>query len=385
MSGKLLIFDSHPVQYKAPVYKELAGQKPGGIKVIYSTDCSVRGHLERDFGQVVAWDTPLLDGYEHLVLNNERGVPLHGFRSLTGRGIFRLLQRERPAAVLISQFLYEADLVTCLCCLLLRIPIWIRHETQDEAFQRRPWKRILRSLAYRVIYGGVSHAFFIGQLNREHLLRHGIKENHLSFAPYCVDSPFPEMSPQSKTKTRSEVRTKLGIGENETVILFSGKLIPKKAPDLILSAFSRLSPERKQTMRIIFLGSGVMLDDLKKQAEQFPDRVIFAGFVNQRDLPGYYLAADMLILPSRRMGETWGLVVNEALHAGCGVIVSEAVGSHREFGTWERVRVIKEGDAAACAKGIEELAKYRRSFDWCEQAMEKYSVRAAAAAIASKL
>ena len=385
MSGKLLIFDSHPVQYKAPVYQQLAKLKPGALKVIYCTDCSVRGHRDRDFGQVVAWDTPLLEGYESLVLNNERGVPLQGFRSLTGRGIFRLLKIERPAAVLVSQFLYEADLVACLSCLLLGIPIWIRHETQDEAFPRKPWKRILRSLAYRLMYGCVTRAFFIGQLNREHLLRHGMTEGRLTSAPYCVDSPFPEMSPAAKAESRRDMRAKLGIGERETVVLFSGKLIEKKAPDLILDAFGLLSAEKKAVTRVVFLGSGVMLDALKKGAEAFPGRVIFAGFVNQRELPGYYLAADLLILPSRRMGETWGLVVNEALHAGCGVIVSEAVGSHREFGTWERVRVIPEGDAAACAQGIVELAKFPRSFDWCEPAMESYTVRAAAAAIASKL
>ena len=385
MSGKLLIFDSHPVQYKAPVYQQIAKLRPGALKVIYCTDCSVRGHRDRDFGQVVAWDTPLLDGYDHLVLNNERGVPLQGFRSLTGHGIYRLLKSERPAAVLISQFLYEADLFAYCSCLLLRIPIWIRHETQDEAFQRKPWKRILRSLAYRWIYRGVSHAFFIGQLNREHLRRHGSDERSLSFAPYCVDSPFPEMTAESKAAGRREVRAKLGIAEHETVVLFSGKLIAKKAPDLILEAFSHLSAGRQAVTRIVFLGSGVMLDDLKRRAERFPGRVIFAGFVNQRELPGYYLAADMLVLPSRRMGETWGLVVNEALHAGCGVIVSDAVGSHREFGGWERVEVIQEGDASACARAIEKLAAYPRSFDWCAGAMDRYTVRAAAGAIVSKL
>lgn len=385
MSGKLLVFDSHPVQYKAPVYQQLAMLIPGRLKVIYSTDCSVRGHQDKDFGQVVAWDTPLLNGYDYLVLNNERGVPLQGFRSLKGRGIFKLLNAEKPAAVLISQFLYEGDLVTYLSCLILRIPIWIRHETQDEAFQRRPWKRMLRALAYRIVYSGVSHAFFIGQLNREHLLRHGMKETRLSFAPYCVDSPIPGMSGETKTATRREMRSKLGLRATETVILFSGKLIPKKAPDLILEAFRLLSEERKRATRIVFLGSGVMMDELKAKAAPFAGNVIFAGFLNQSDLPGYYLAADMLILPSRRMGETWGLVVNEALHAGCGVIVSESVGSNREFGSWERVRVFKEGDTAACADAIEALAKFPRSFDWCEKAMEQYTVRAAAAAIASKL
>ena len=385
MSRKLLIFDSHPVQYKAPVYQQLAKLLPGALKVVYATDCSVRGHRDKDFGQVVAWDTPLLEGYDHLVLNNERGTPLQGFRSLTGRGIFKLLKDEKPSAVLISQFLYEADVVTCMSCLMLRIPIWIRHETQDEAFRRKPWKRVLRSIAYRVIYRAVSHAFYIGQLNREHLLRHGMKEARLSFAPYCVDSPIPAMSAETKTAMRSETRARLGIRDGETAVLFSGKLIRKKAPELILDAFSRLSAERRASMRIVFLGSGIMIDELKARAEQFPGSAIFPGFVNQRDLPGYYLAADMLVLPSRRMGETWGLVVNEALHAGCGVIVSDAVGSHREFGAWERVRVIQEGNAAECAWAIEELVKFPRSFDWCALAMRRYSVWAAAEAIASML
>ena len=385
MNGKLLVFDSHPVQYKAPVYQQLARLKPGAFKVVYATDCSVRGHSDRDFGQVVAWDTPLLDGYEHIVLNNERGVPLQGFRSLTGRGIFNLLKGERPKAVLLSQFLYESDLVTYLACLFLRIPIWIRHETQDEAFQRSGLKRTVRSLAYRIIYRGVSRAFFIGQLNREHLLRHGMKEDMLTSAPYCVDTTIPAMTAESKSAMRKEVRAKLEIKADETLVLFSGKLISKKDPGLLLEAFGLLSPARRDTAKVVFLGSGTLLEELKKDSARFEGRVSFAGFVNQREIPGYYLAADLLVLPSRRMGETWGLVVNEALHAGCGVIVSDAVGSHREFGGWERVRVIKEGDAATCAKAIEELAGFPRSFDWCAKEMERYSVQAAAAALASKL
>ena len=100
----------------------------------------MRGHHDRDFQTAVSWDTPLLDGYDHLVLHQENGTPLAGFRSLTGRGIFALLRRERPRAVLLSQFLYDFDLAVYLSCLRLRIPIWIRHETQDEAFPRPAWK-----------------------------------------------------------------------------------------------------------------------------------------------------------------------------------------------------------------------------------------------------
>jgi len=71
-------------------------------------------------------------------------------------------------------------------------------------------------------------------------------------------------------------------------------------------------------------------------------------------------------------------VVNEALHAGCGVIVTEAVGCHAEFGTWERVRVIPEGDATQLAVATATLASMNRDFSWASAKMSAYSVAAAA-------
>lgn len=377
----VFIFESHPVQYRAPLYQCMQKLGPDSFRVIYFTDCSVRGHRDREFGELVAWDTPLLSGYPHVILSNERGVPLDGFRSLTGRGVYALLRRERPRAVIFSQFLYEADLVAYLSCLALGIPIWLRHETQDEAFRRPAWKERLRSVLYRVAYYPVKHAFYIGRLNREHLVRHGLSTDRLSFAPYGVSTPASDLSSEAKQKRRDALRTKLGLAPAATLVLFSGKLIEKKNPRLILQALPLLSSGKGERFEVAFVGSGELAGALETMAAAFPGRVHFTGFVNQSEITDYYLAADILVLPSRRAGETWGLVVNEALHAGCAVVMTEAVGCHREFGDWERVRVIREGDAGGCAEAIRELSKFPRSFDWCAQQMEPYGVRAAAEAM----
>jgi glycosyltransferase involved in cell wall biosynthesis len=53
--------------------------------------------------------------------------------------------------------------------------------------------------------------------------------------------------------------------------------------------------------------------------------VRFLGFQNQTELSRYYHAAELVVLPSAH-SETWGLVVNEALHHGVPCVVSEAVG-----------------------------------------------------------
>jgi glycosyltransferase involved in cell wall biosynthesis len=380
----VLIFDSHPVQYKAPVYQRLQQLMPDSFQVIYATDSSVRGHHDLEFGKHIAWDVPLLEGYAHRVLHNERGAPFSGFRSLTGRGVYRLLREEQPSAVLISQFIYEFDLATFVSCLRLGIPIWIRQETQDEAFVRPPWKSALRTLFYRAVYSRVDHAFYLGHLNREHLLRHGVPLERMTLAPYCT--PIGDMTdPVTGEQLRKATRKKLGIEPDEIAILFSGKLIDKKNPQLLLDAFGLLSPGERARFKLIFVGSGPLEELLRTKAAAFPGQVHFAGFLNQSEIASHYLAADIMVLLSRRAGETWGLVVNEALQAGCSVVMTDAVGCHREFGAWERVRVIRDGDARACAQALGELAVFPRSFDWCGERMKAYSVEAAATALAQKI
>jgi glycosyltransferase involved in cell wall biosynthesis len=377
----VLIFESHPVQYKAPVYRALARLRPGSFEVVYATDSSLRGHPDAEFGQVIAWNTPLLEGYPSRVLHNERGTPLTTFRSLTGRGVGRLLSELRPEAVLLAPFLYAFDLRAYLACLRRRIPIWIKHETQDEAFARPAWKSALRGLLYRLAYLPVRHAFYIGELNREHLRRHGIAEEKLSFAP--LGSPvLPPPGDEDRRRLRNELRARWDVAPETTVLLFSGKLIEKKNPGLILDALARLAPEERRRFHPVFLGSGPLEATLRARVAGHP--ATFTGFVNQADIAAYYLAADLLILPSRRSGETWGLAVNEALQAGCGAIVTDAVGCHRDFGAWARVRVIPEGDAAALAAELKTW-NFPRDFDWCRELIQNYSIETAAAALAAQI
>src|SRR5262249_5291145 len=78
---------------------------------------------------------------------------------------------------------------------------------------------------------------------------------------------------------------------------------------------------------IAYLGDGALRGDLETLAAQRAQvRALFLGFQNQRQLSRFYHAADLLSLPSR-FSETWGLVVNEALHHGLPCVVSDRVGS----------------------------------------------------------
>jgi glycosyltransferase involved in cell wall biosynthesis len=380
----ILIFETHPIQYKAPIYQRLQQLRPDSFRVIYGTDGSMRDGYDTEFGRKVTWDMPLLDGYPHTVLSNQRGPVLQGFRSLTGRGVFKILGDTKPEAILVAPFLFQFDATVFACARLLRIPIWIRVETQDEAFVRPKWKGDVRTAFYWLTYKAVAHAFCIGSLNREHLLRHGIKEEKITFSPYASPLTYPATDAE-KQRVRDTTRAKLGYQSDDIVLIFSGKLIDKKNPQLILTSLGLLPADLAKRIRVLYVGSGELEPTLRREAEKFPGQVHFAGFVNQSEMAAHYLAADVLVLPSRRMGETWGLVVNEALGAGCGVVMTNAVGCFQDFNNSERIRVIPDNSSNACAQAIIGLAKMPRSFNWSTQFNTLYSIENAAQALAKQI
>ena len=381
----ILICDSHPVQYKAPVYRELNRRNPGVFEVLYASDCSVRGHQDTGFGRAVAWDTPLLAGYTYEIAGREHGVPLKGFFSLSGWGLFRRFRQRRPDAVMLSQLLYLWDVHALLAAWLLRIPVSIRIETNDVAVRRTRLRQVLRGLVWRAAYRLCDRAFYIGKLNRAHLRAHGFADDQLDHAPYCVVADWAAISEQEKSARRAAIRHTLGLRPDEWCVAFVGKLIPKKDPLLLLDALGHLPPGVRTRVRLLYVGTGQLEQELREQAAGIAPTTLFAGFINQSQLPDYYWAADTVVLPSRRQGETWGLVINEALHAGCSVVMSEAVGCQAEFGHLERARVIPEHDATALAQAIADLSRSERSFDWATEFMQRYSVQAAARGIADTL
>lgn len=102
-----------------------------------------------------------------------------------------------------------------------------------------------------------------------------------------------------------------------TKFLFVGRLIPVKNLPWLVNIFIR-HPELELTI----VGFGEQEKELRKMAAT--SNIHIVGAVNNKDLPAYYQAADVFVLPSKT--ETWGLVVEEALNNGTPVMLSDMVG-----------------------------------------------------------
>jgi glycosyltransferase involved in cell wall biosynthesis len=146
------------------------------------------------------------------------------------------------------------------------------------------------------------------------------------FSPYCVDVSTFECDEAARERLRAETRQRLDVTEREIVLLFSGKLVPRKGVDLLAHAVAGLPARVRERVALVFLGDGELRPSLEVLAPRLGlHKVCFLGFRNQTELSRYYHAADLLVLPSAH-SETWGLVVNEALHHGVPCVVSKAVG-----------------------------------------------------------
>jgi len=130
-----------------------------------------------------------------------------------------------------------------------------------------------------------------------------------------------------KPTDQQEARQVLGIRENQ-VILYVGRIEPLKGIEILLRAATLL--ERTSDTRVLIVGGSpgndAELDRLKAFAVQLDiaDQVTFTGAVRQTELPRYYGAADIFVLPSH--SESFGLAALEAMACGRPVIVSRVGG-----------------------------------------------------------
>jgi glycosyltransferase involved in cell wall biosynthesis len=268
----------------------------------------------------------------------------------------------------------------------MRVPVWLRTETQDEAYTRSRLKTWARRRVYRPIYRRIEQFFYIGSLNRRHFANHGVPPEKMSASLYATLDPTAGLTEDDKWRLRHEAHEAVGIADDAVVVGFAGKFIEKKNPLLLFDMLPHLNDGLRQRLHFYFVGSGELESSLRAAARQaqshYGVRSHFAGFINQSQLGKHYCAMDVFVLPSKRMGETWGLVVNEALQCGCSAVVSSAVGCGADFSGLERFRVFEENQAGDLADKVASLAGIPRSFTWAEEALQAYSVDRAASEIA---
>jgi glycosyltransferase involved in cell wall biosynthesis len=379
----LKIFETHPVQYHAPVYRAAAQDFGVPLKVFYGADFSVRGYQDQEFGAAVKWDVDLTSGYAHEFLSDTLTLKPKNYGEVTGYGVRQALRAAPTTAVMALGYNSVFDRAVWRAQLGSGVPLFLRAEANDSAQARSKLKATLRDSALYLLYQRVSSALYIGQQAKAHYLRLGIKAARLEFSPYCVD--VGEVNIASIDKARAKVRAELSLSNNDQLALFSGKLSIRKGMREWLAACQRLPESARQRLVLGFVGAGELEQELRAGlAIPGAPRAHFFGFKNQSEISAIYAASDFGVLPSIS-GETWGLVVNESLHHGRPVLVSERIGSAADLilngVTGWQVEPTPDALMQACLRMMQ-LAQDPATFARCQSQVSNYSIQAAAAGIA---
>ncbi len=139
-------------------------------------------------------------------------------------------------------------------------------------------------------------------------------------------------------------------------IVYVGQFEERKGLWYLLDAFDRLDGV---PARLRLIGNGSQEGRLRERTRGRDD-VEIVGYVAQEDLPGELARARSLVLPSittKLDREPWGLVVNEAMHAGVPVVATDAVGAAagRLVRDHRNGFVVPEQDAEGLARAMRRL------------------------------
>ena len=159
---------------------------------------------------------------------------------------------------------------------------------------------------------------------KENLILNYKSENNI----YIV-SPGVDLE-KFKSKNKFESRNKLGLSQTSKILLSVGRIEPIKGYDVLINALSFLNISDDFDVRLLIIGgdskSQNELDRLNslKLKHGLSNQVNFLGAIDHDELPIYFSAADIFVMPSAY--ETFGIAALEASACNLPVIAPQIGG-----------------------------------------------------------
>lgn len=136
-------------------------------------------------------------------------------------------------------------------------------------------------------------------------------------------------------------------------LLFVGRLEPRKGFPVALRAFERLT-SRYPDLRLLVVGDGADKKAVTELPAAVRARVEMLGRVGDDRLPGYFAAADLFVSPALG-GESFGIVLAEAMAAGLPIVASDIPGYRDVARHGKEALLFPPDDDAAMAMAIRRL------------------------------
>ncbi len=305
-----------PTPYRAPLLDRVAAQPEIDLRVIYAAE-------------TVAGRTWRIDPRHRAVFL--RGARLPGAREILHHdypvtpGVARALAAGRPEVVVVSGWSTFAAQAAIVWSRLRRVPYLLVVESHDEG-PRPGWRRQVKGAVVPRVVEGASGVLVTGTLARRSMVARGAPPERVRVFANTIDvEEFGEQADRLAS-SRHELRSELGAGPEDVVVLSVARLVPEKGLDVLIHAVAEAEDPR---LLLVLAGDGPERERLEDLAGVRGVRLTLAGDRDWERIAEVYVAADVFALLSER--EPWAVVVNEAAACGLPLVLSDRVGAAHDL------------------------------------------------------
>ena len=264
--------------------------------------------------------------YEDWQIIRIPSVPFFAFkdRRIAYRGFSTALEiaRQYQLDIIHTQTEFSLGLLGVWIAKELRIPVVHTYHTQYEDYVRYIAKgMVIRpSMVKYIVRGFMSDLDGVicpSEIVYDLLMKYKVKVEKRVIPTGIELAKFER--PELTKENVADLREKLGISNQETMLLSLSRVSYEKNIQAILAALPKVL-EENPNVKLVVAGDGPYLSDLKTQAKRLniTDMVIFTGMIAPSETALYYKAADFFI--SASTSETQGLTYLESLASGTPII-----------------------------------------------------------------
>jgi glycosyltransferase involved in cell wall biosynthesis len=266
---------------------------------------------------------PLLEGYPHSFLQNVASPAGHGrFAGFDTPEIGKIIRERKHDAVLVNGWNYKSAWQAIWTAWRSGVKVLVRGDSHLHA-PRSLQVKLTKAIVYRRFIPRFDACLAAGEWSREYFAYYGARPDRIFFVPHAIDSEYMASESRRLQPMRSELRRQWGLREDAVVFLFVGKFTETKRPlDFVRAVYE--ASKKEPSVQGLMVGDGPLRKTCDDFVQSHHAPVAFAGFLNQSQIVQAYQSGDLLVLPSA--GETWGMVVNEAMACRRPCLISDRVG-----------------------------------------------------------
>jgi glycosyltransferase involved in cell wall biosynthesis len=332
---RILAISEIPTPYRLPLYCALANRAEFDFEVVFCAPAQP----DRPW----ALDDELAS-VPHRVLKN---YPLRlkprssGFVYEVNPEIATVLRETQPDLIIIGGYSVFAEQAAIAIARLKGIP-YILHSESHLLKPRSALVRAAKRSALPTIVSGAAAGLAVGSAAARYLAAYGLHPGRIRIFPNTIDVAVFRAAADKARAHADEIRERRSLPERFQ--LFAGRLVEVKGVRDYLQARMLLGANAPAAL---FAGDGPLENEVRSATG-----VRHLGFQQHKELIELFALAETTVVPS--VSEPWGVVVNDALAAGCPVIVSDAVGAAEDLvRDGVNGRVYPAGDVGALAAALQ--------------------------------